>query len=425
MVSGWIEQTYLDEGQGGTAALTIGCPDDFYAVRLGFANVTHAPWTLAKVIGAASDGYGDYVHPTGAATWTPFTFAMAGADDDRIVTRADAPTTITVAPTEADPATGHDDEPRWTWTDWTPLASRGVDPETGMRVLMLRALVPPRQTICHAVGQLRTLLGNRALNKGFEIFIGGIKFDRDRVTDPSALAGEPTTTWIDNQLAAGSLFPMVQFLTPNAGIMGTGDSHQQGTSTTEEFTGFLYRAMTKFGHENIGEVPAGMVNCAVGGLTSDRFFARLATLLPSVRPSFVVLPGWTYNDATGGVHADRSAIHSFMARLLCAIELCGVQDCVPICLTPFPRDPESMTSTQIEPWHLTRQKILDQIGQQTSILDAATILGARDERGLTGFYQEAMTNEHRHPSDAGHQFLGEQLKALVTQSAKVTRDRGR
>ena len=254
MISGWIRPDVLGADKGGTACLTLGCPADFYAVRLGFPNVTTTPWTITKVIGRASTSFGDYVNPTGEGRWTPFTFAMQGRDDDRVVTRADAPTTITVAANNEDPATGEASNPAWSWTDWVPLKGDVPDPRTGMRVLMLRALVPPEQTICVANGQLRALSGNYALNKGFDYFIGGLKRNRDRVT--SQTGPDSADAWRHNGLANGSLFPLIQFATAVPGIVaiGTGDSHHQGTSTTDQFSGFLYRTMTELGrrHFEIG-----------------------------------------------------------------------------------------------------------------------------------------------------------------------------
>ena len=343
MISGWIRPDALGPEGGGTACLALGCPDDFHAVRLGFPNVTTRPWTLARVIGCASSSFNDYVHPTGDARWTPFTLAMQGRDDDRIVTRPDAPTVITVAGNTEDAATGETANPAWTWTDWVPLAGKVADPATGMRVLMLRALVPGEQTICVANGQLRGLTGNIGLNGGFDYFTGGLKRNADRVCDPQG--SENVEQWRHNALANGSVFPMVQFATRTPGLVAicTGDSHHQGTSTSEQFTGFLYRAMTRIGRPYVGTMPVGMVNCAVGGLTSRQFFPRMQELLTAVRPSFAVLPGWSYNDRTGPAHADEAAADVFLARLTCAAEACIDTGVKPVLLTPFPRNRQAMT----------------------------------------------------------------------------------
>jgi hypothetical protein len=292
MISGWIAPVEPGSVDGGTTCLTIGCSDDFYAVRLGFANSTRDAWKIAKAIGYASSSVGDYVNPTGNKAWTSFTLANRGADDDQLITSSNAPTEITVAGNIPDEATGEFDNLKWTRTDWASISSTDCDPVTGMRVLMLRALVPSSQRICIGNSQLRTITGNMSLNCGFDCLIGGIKFNHDGVTDPKLLY-KSTEIWLGNQLASGSLFPIVQFLTKNSGIVGvtTGDSHHQGTTTTDQMTGYLYRATTTLGSKHIGEIPFGIANCATGGLTSEQFFQRLSSLVLAVRPSYVVLPG--------------------------------------------------------------------------------------------------------------------------------------
>ena len=423
MINGWLRPDTLGPDNGGTACLTLGCPDDFHAVRLGFPNVTPAPWTIAAAIGCASGSFNDYVNPTGAGRWTRFTFAMQGRDDDRIAARPDAPTGIIVAPNDADEATGETGNPAWTWTDWVPLPSEDADPLTGMRVLMLRALVPAGQTVCVANGQLRGLTGNPALNHGCDYFVGGLKHGIDRVTAPSAR--ESADAWRHNGLANGCLFPLVQFLTRRAGIVGigTGDSHQQGTSTTEQFTGFLYRSTVALARRHVGQVPFGMVNCAAGGLTSAQFFQRLDALLAPVRPSFAVLPGWTYNDRNGAAHADAEAMRPFFGRLLRAIETCTVHGVQPILLTPFPRDRNGMTPAQLAPWQGLRHAILTLEGAGLPVIDAALLLGSEVNGMLDGTYLSNLTLDGSHPADSGHDAIASWLIRAIETAGDVATGR--
>ncbi len=161
MTSGWFERTDLVSDAGGTACMTLGCSDDFVAVRLGFPNVSEQPWRMSQVIARPSTGFNDYVTPTGEAGWTPFTIVHGGADSADIVASDKGPTEIEVLGLDKTPlcrAAGV----RWTWTDWAPIRSVSPDPATGMRVLMLRALVPSSQTVTFATGQLRQFTGNRA-----------------------------------------------------------------------------------------------------------------------------------------------------------------------------------------------------------------------------------------------------------------------
>ena len=314
MVSGRIIPAALGPNGGGTTCLTIGCPDDFHAVRLGFVNTNAQPWTVSKVIGCASSGFGDYVIPAGGAGWVPFTFAAGGQDRDELVTAPDAPTEIIVAGSRTN---SDSDEARplaWTWTDWAPIQSIEPDPRTNMRVLMLRALVPSDQTICFASGQLRALTGNTELNRGFDCFVGGIKFNFDRVSDPTSNAGDTTDIWRDNQLAGGSLIPMVQFLTKNAGIVGIDaiGSDQPAPFGAEDTATCLYRTTTELGRRLIGTIPFGMVNGGVGDSALPSFLPGLETLLHAVRPSFVVLPC----SDTGSDDSETTG------RLVKAVELC-------------------------------------------------------------------------------------------------------
>jgi hypothetical protein len=415
MISSWFKSVELMFGQGGTASLTIGCPDDFYAVRLGFANITPNPWKITKAIGHTSTTFNDYVRPTGDSLWTPFTFAGQGADNDFIVNKPDAPTEITVSGNGAQAVAGDAFIPAWTWTDWAAIRSAAPDPATGMRVLMLRALIPSAQTICYANSQLRTFTGNISLNLGFDYFIGGIKFDFDRVTDPTVHIHESTTVWRDNQLATGSLFPIVQFLTKNAGIVGitTGDSHHQGATTADESANYLYRTTTELGRRSIGKIPFGMVNCAVGGLTSEDFFPRVAALLHAVRPSYVVLPGWSYNDCSGYIHADQAAVDRFIAYLVETAELCENSGVLPIFLTPFPRDAESMSVIQLGPWRELREIILKMKSAGAIVLDATSLLGRTVAGEFDGTYLPGLSDDTIHPNDKAHLAVANELISLL------------
>jgi hypothetical protein len=53
MFSGWIRAAAIAPGRGGTEFVTIGVPDDIYAVRIGLASLSRSPWTVSKVIACA------------------------------------------------------------------------------------------------------------------------------------------------------------------------------------------------------------------------------------------------------------------------------------------------------------------------------------------------------------------------------------
>lgn len=415
MPSGWILPSDLGVEGGGTACLTIGCPDDFYAVRLGFANVTKKSWIIDHAIGCVSSQFHDYVNPVGGGDWTTFTFAGCGVDNSEIISSSSEPKKIVVAGNLIDNFEGNIENTAWTWTDWTSIRSTEPDPTTGMRVLMLRALVPSLQRVCFANSSLVSITGDLGLNRGFDCFVGGIKFNYDKVTDATLSPQEGRSVWHDNQLASGSLFPIVQFLTKNSGIVGltTGDSHHQGTSTTDQVNSYLYQATTALGSQSIGRLPFGMVNCAVGGLASQHFFPRLSKLLQSVNPSYVVLPGWSYNDQNEDIHADQIAVDRFFARLIQSAELCRSHGALPIFLTPFPRDAEKMLLTQLNPWKNLRRDIIQMSNEGAIVLDATSLLGNRVDGDFDGTYLKSMSDDGSHPNDNGHREIASSLITIL------------
>jgi len=270
---------------------------------------------------------------------------------------------------------------------------------------------------------LRTLTGYPSLNRGFDCFIGGVKFNFDFVTRPAVPSGELALkeTWIHNQLTTGSLFPIVQFKTKNPGAVGitTGDSHHQGTTATDQVAGYLYRATTTLGSGYVGRVPFGMVNCAFGGARSNQFFPRFEGLLSAVEPSYAVLPGWTYTDCNGAVHADATAVERFTQRLFEVVDLCRRSNVVPIVLTPLPRSPASMTSVQLAPWRALREKILDMRLSGIPVLDVTALVGAKSGGEFTGTYLPSLSNDEMHPNDSGHFIIASRLVDLLQATCGV------
>ena len=143
MLSGVVDKLVLPASPPYTQLLTLGCPDDFFAVRVGLPNVTNTPWHVTRIIARPSTTWSDYVNPTGEAAWTQLGFAQGGADVEAIAAGGETPAAIAVAPNRVDPASGETMNPAWTWTDWTALRSLPrADVANGPRVLMLRMLLP-------------------------------------------------------------------------------------------------------------------------------------------------------------------------------------------------------------------------------------------------------------------------------------------
>jgi len=409
MISGWIADAHLASEQGGTSCLTLGIPDDFYAVRLAFPNKGPETWRMSRVIGTSSRGFGDFVHPGEKSDWIAFE-----PEKEAVTTQThDKTGTITVKGLAEGEST-YPDCVKWTWTAWAPIMSAPVTRSNDLRPLFLRAHVPSDQRVAFAVGQLRGLLGNADVNHGFDVFVGGIKFDIDLTGEQKE--GGATGTWIDNQLVAGSMFPLVQVLTRHRGVVGlvAGDSHHQGTSTLEQFTGFAYRASTEAMMNAVGRTPVGFVNAAVGGFTTAQIFGRFYGLLDAINPSYAVLPGWTYNDDGPDGRADASAVRMFFAELVRAVAICETRGILPVLCTPFPRDAERMGAVQIGPWRWIRERILE-LGadERVLVLDATSVLGEENAGRYSGTYHRAMSNDQMHPDDEGHIAIARLLEPLL------------
>ena len=213
----------------------------------------------------------------------PFTFANSGANVNSLITDPDAPTQIVVAPAAFALCHERNIVPSWTWTDWTPIASRLRTDDAGSpRLLMVRVLLPGNDTVTQPNGNFSGYFAKMAVNHGFEYGAGWIP--ADLVTGPNLVVDSVGAV---NFGMARATVGCIQFLTQNRGIVGmsAGDSHHQGTSTTTQFLNYLLRATVLLASGWVGKVPFGYVSTAVGGATSEQFFSMLLSLLPAVRPS--------------------------------------------------------------------------------------------------------------------------------------------
>jgi hypothetical protein len=412
--NGWF-QTAVSEATGlwGTQFLTIGCPDAFHAVRLGFANISGSAYVIPRIVVCPSTTWNDYANPTGDIRPVVLTTAFRGADDSRLVTIPDAPHRLRVEANVIDAASGETGIPAWSWTDWCSVTSADPDPLTGMRVLMVRHTVDCNDgaAVTFTNGTFRDWTGQPAVNGGYDYFCGGVKNGSDRTgfeyANPKVLPS--------NMMVNGSFVAAVQFLTGTAGIIGmtTGDSHHQGTTTTGSFNNYLAQTTIALRAAGEGGGPFGWANCAVGGARSQQFFPYLDQLLRSVAPSYVVLPGWTANEPGPTGLADETADDRFFARLLIAAETVRNAGAVPIWLTPFPRDTAFMDTVRLAGWQRLRQAILALRRSGELVVDAAPVLGAMRDGALDGTYRTEASDDEIHPNDRGHALVGALLTDAV------------
>ena len=93
--------------------------------------------------------------------------------------------------------------------------------------------------------------------------------------------------------------------------------------------------------------------------------------------------------------------------------LCEDSGVRPIFLTPMPRDANSMSPIQIEPWQELRQAILDMKSTGAIVLDASALLGHSTDGELDGTYMANMSGDGLHPNDMGHSAIAAALVMLL------------
>ena len=50
-----IDRFDLPDNNPYTQMLTVACPDDFYAIRVGLPNVCETPYRISRIVASASD----------------------------------------------------------------------------------------------------------------------------------------------------------------------------------------------------------------------------------------------------------------------------------------------------------------------------------------------------------------------------------
>jgi hypothetical protein len=215
---------------------------------------------------------------------------------------------------------------------------------------------------------------------------------------------------------------IVEVITRNAGhlVMTGGDSHQQGTSTTSQFNSFLPQAVLPFGSSKVGCVPIGLLNVAQGGATSGQFFHRMSHFISATFPSIVVLPGWSYNDLDNRAETEACDVSAFFARLQFTADAARLVGATPVFLTPFPRDAAVMTTDRLAIWRALRQSILNMAASGEIVVDAGAVLGHTSFGGLDGTYISSLTNDNKHPNDAGHAAVASLLGPIIKDIFSLT-----
>ena len=411
-----LEDT-LGATDGGTEFRTIDIPDDFYAVRVGFMNITTSTWdvTLIKAVGSAPTS--SYLVPIDedgatltASEWSTLTSVGAGVNNPDIVTIAGASTALTVLANATDPDTGVTDNPAWTMTDWVPCRSRGADPVTGMRRLMIRSLIPSSQNLTYN----SVLTGafwptNASLNKGYFSYTGGARNNVDYVTDPTT--GNNLTNTGNALISQGDIVAIIQVMTRKPCVQGmhTGDSTMAGTGTTGSIYTMSLIAPITLGQEFVETAPISNVCAATGGTTSAEFFPRMTTLLPIVQPTYCILPGWTSNDlGVGGLSPEEMVAH-FGARIGAAADACRDNGVVPIYMTPWGWNTLVDFPDRLAAWRALRAAALAKAIPGEIVVDQFGLCGNVD----TGQYDEGMDVDDLHPTTSANRRAVQVLEPAI------------
>ncbi len=398
-------QATLGASDGGTEFQCIDIPDDFYAVRVGFMNATTTAWdvTMVKAVGSAPTS--SYVVPIDEDgntladdEWSTLTFVGGGENLSEIVTIPGATPGIVVLENGTDPSTGQTDNPQWTMTDWVPCSSRGADPVTGMRRLMIRALIPSSQDLTYNNMLANSVWpGNPDLNRGYVFWLGGADDNADYVTSPST--GDSLTNSGNAPLVNGNIVAMVQVLTRRPCVQGmhTGDSTMAGTGTTASIYTMSLIAGTTLGQEYIDVAPVGVACAATGGQSSGTFFARMATMLPIVQPTYCILPGWTSNDYNVENLTPDQVASYFSARLRNAADVCRANDVVPIFCTPWGYT--DIPAELLPAWRELRARVLALAESGNVVVDQFALCG---DVSTAAYFPGMEASGLVHPTDAAN-----------------------
>jgi hypothetical protein len=396
-----VDTLVMNSTRGGTEFISVDIPDDFYAVRVGFMNITNATYSVTSVKAIATAGAG-YVTPVDSAgvaradsDWVSLTSVGAGLNVPEIVTVSGASTSHTILANATNASTGQTDDIAYTWTDWVACKSQPALP-SGFRRLLIRALIPSSQTITYNVLPNDGWWGDASLNQGYDQWCGGIRNNVDYVTTPSNAAAETTTT-LATPPTAGMACAVVQVLTKRPAVVGM----SCGDSTMANATWAMsLLAATQAGHETVDTIPQGFASCADAGTYNAQFFPRLATLLPLVRPSYVILPGWTTNDFNVAGLSYAASEATFNARLARIAALCRANGAVPIFTTPWGYDTARTIPAMLAMWQSMRARTLTMANGGELVVDQFGEGGVGDIQ--TAAYYTGMSSDGLHPTEVAN-----------------------
>ena len=86
---------------------------------------------------------------------------------------------------------------------------------------------------------------------------------------------------------------------------------------------------------------------------------------------------------------------------------------MPIILTQFPRNANELTHVQLGPWHWLRNTLLGLRSSANVVIDATSLLARQENGFFDGTYITAMSDDHMHPNNKGHEAIGRAIAGAI------------
>ena len=358
--------SYATSGQDFTWSLQVALPVDFVALRLVIGNpLTSA---ITGVTCAASTGGTLTDRTNNAGAWTSGTFSGASS--------------ITL------PA-GVTGNPSVTLSDWIPVQSVARLDGGSTRLAYVRILTPLANANIGLFGYAASTANWNSKADGYAWcprFQAG-----DFVTTPSGMTAstDPSSLPIMG----------IQYISKTGVLnyVAFGDSITNSAQTTVRGESWAYRAVRD----------AGYTLGAFGwdGQTTAQILTRAQVTIPLLKPTHAFYPIFSPNDGTPTA-ATQTAQFS---RALQFVELCRVNNCVPILWTGLPKTTDGTNTTSA--WTAGQDDLRKALNSAftsigVEVVDMSGVLSDNAAMGTASkWLNTSILFDGTHPNDAGHELM--------------------
>jgi len=389
-----------------TFAYMLPIPCAYYAWRPIFSNNSDHPTTIDGVSAQPSISKNDMRNPLGGARPIFNTMVNAGhlTGIDVDCPRDGAPSLETatgypfaIPPSSPSPFSTEKFVPNYVAGDWNYISS--LDPIAGeiphwlhLRILMKHRILG---------GCINTLgpniTGDPDKHRGYDyscvLQVGDFVTNGGHIPSEARFMGQHPLVGI-------------QFLT-HAGVINmtvTGDSHFAAAPDVQGMSAFSFQLarsmMVKWG------IPHCVWNMAWGGRNTNWYWPGINQFIPIVGPQFHFQPGWTANE---GAH-DAIGMDRFFARMTTTAQRVIDYGGVPVTLSPFPRNPESMQGAFLSTWKYAYRRIKASAESHNVLfVDVTDRIGDLE----TATYRAFATYDNEHPNYVGHGVIAEMIQPYI------------